>query len=301
MTTPPYPGPLAAAPTETSPLAESPATASYGGKEAVALASPLSSPRGRHRWLREWRDTIHRSLRTARHLIWPLGIFAAFVAASTAVYHHLEGWSWGLSVYFCIVAMTTVGYGDVVPVTDGGKIFTIIYIFLSFTIVFSCIALIFAAVGSQSDKGNNAVLAALRAGAQRREKKKEADEDPDTPVSSLYAAERRDRRETMRRTMTEKMLQQRRDDARHGYKRDFLQVSLSLCVVILSFAMLDHFSEGRPYLDSFYWAVVTVSTVGFGDMAPQEPRTRTVVAWRPIEHPGPHCAPTGRPPCVQSN
>lgn len=45
-------------------------------------------------------------------------------------YHSVEGWGWVDSLYFCVITLSTVGYGDFSPQTAAGKIFTIIYIFM---------------------------------------------------------------------------------------------------------------------------------------------------------------------------
>jgi hypothetical protein len=45
-------------------------------------------------------------------------------------YHLVEGFSWVDAFYFCVTTLATVGYGDINPVTDIGKIFTSFYIFL---------------------------------------------------------------------------------------------------------------------------------------------------------------------------
>ncbi len=44
-------------------------------------------------------------------------------------YHAVEKWSVIDSLYFSVVTLTTVGFGDISPQTDFGKIFTIIYLF----------------------------------------------------------------------------------------------------------------------------------------------------------------------------
>lgn len=46
----------------------------------------------------------------------------------TVVFHYLEKFSWVDAYYFSIVTLTTVGYGDLTPQTDLGKIFTTFYI-----------------------------------------------------------------------------------------------------------------------------------------------------------------------------
>jgi hypothetical protein len=45
----------------------------------------------------------------------------------TAIYHVLEDWSWIDSLYFCTVAVTTVGFGDLTPTSDGSKLVTVFY------------------------------------------------------------------------------------------------------------------------------------------------------------------------------
>ncbi len=53
------------------------------------------------------------------------------IIGSTAFYIETEHWSVIDALYFSVTTMATVGYGDLVPKTDVGKVFTMIYVFLS--------------------------------------------------------------------------------------------------------------------------------------------------------------------------
>lgn len=57
-----------------------------------------------------------------------LGASIFILFGGALVYSYLEGWSYLDSLYFAAITLSTVGYGDFSPQTDGGKVFTIIYI-----------------------------------------------------------------------------------------------------------------------------------------------------------------------------
>ena len=57
-------------------------------------------------------------------LLWAIST----LLGGTLIYHRLEGWNYLDSLYFCVVSLATVGYGDYTPSTPGAKIFTIFYI-----------------------------------------------------------------------------------------------------------------------------------------------------------------------------
>ena len=66
-----------------------------------------------------WRDPETKAL--------PI-VAAALVLSGTMFYWRVEDWTIIQSLYFCIVTLTTVGFGDLAPTTAGAQIFTIFYI-----------------------------------------------------------------------------------------------------------------------------------------------------------------------------
>ena len=58
----------------------------------------------------------------------PVLIYVAIIIFLGAViYHWLEGWSWIDAVYFVVITLTTIGYGDFSPTTPLTKVITIFY------------------------------------------------------------------------------------------------------------------------------------------------------------------------------
>jgi voltage-gated potassium channel len=60
---------------------------------------------------------------------WPAILWAlTTLLIGTFFYHWMEGWSYLDSLYFCVVSLGTVGYGDFTPTTPAAKLFTIVYL-----------------------------------------------------------------------------------------------------------------------------------------------------------------------------
>ena len=66
-----------------------------------------------------WRDPETKAL--------PV-VAGALVITGTIVYWRFEDWTIIQALYFSVVTLTTVGYGDLHPTHPGTQIFTIIYI-----------------------------------------------------------------------------------------------------------------------------------------------------------------------------
>jgi len=57
-------------------------------------------------------------------------VLVFYITFGATFYHIVEKWNWLDCFYFCVVTVATVGYGDFVPKTPAGKLFTMGYIFL---------------------------------------------------------------------------------------------------------------------------------------------------------------------------
>jgi len=63
--------------------------------------------------------------RVRRKIIYALALLFTIYFISVVAFHTLEGWSWEDSIFFTTSTITTVGYGDMVPKTYYGRLFTI--------------------------------------------------------------------------------------------------------------------------------------------------------------------------------
>jgi voltage-gated potassium channel len=68
-----------------------------------------------------WSDTEFRHI---------LILVIALIFTGVIFYSSVEGWSIIDSLYFSIVTLATVGYGDLSPHTTLGKLFTVVYILI---------------------------------------------------------------------------------------------------------------------------------------------------------------------------
>ena len=126
---------------------------------AIALI-PVRFTRAVRRGLR---DPEFRSL---------FGLVVLTLAAGTAFYWDVEEWSLLDSFYFSAITLATVGYGDFVPTTPGGKLFTVFYVFAGVGIILAFVQTVARASVAQRDH--------TRALLGRRSRTPKSEDDSDT-------------------------------------------------------------------------------------------------------------------------
>jgi len=81
-------------------------------------------------------DIQNSNINLFRSFIFAIVIFLILLFGGSFVYSHVEAWSFLDSIYFTVVTVTTIGYGDIVPQTITGKIFTMFFSFFGIAMAF---------------------------------------------------------------------------------------------------------------------------------------------------------------------
>ncbi len=70
--------------------------------------------------------SFNRILRHPRHQAFALSMVIV-VATGVVFYRLAEGWSLADSLYFTVIALSTIGFGDLAPTTTFSRLFTVFY------------------------------------------------------------------------------------------------------------------------------------------------------------------------------
>ena len=110
-----------------------------------------------------WRDPETKAL--------PV-VAGVLLLTGTLFYWRFEDWSIIQSLYFCVVTLTTVGFGDLTPTSDGTQLFTIFYILTGLGILVALLASVAEHYIEQKSERTGA-RERLRARRERRRGSKE--------------------------------------------------------------------------------------------------------------------------------
>lgn len=157
-----------------------------------------------------------------RHTL-PFIILGSFMGLGCLVYPEFENWTLAECLFFSIEVVTAVGWGSVVPETNEGKLFTILYTVLATLVMASAISMIMDFI----------VESALDDLMDALESKALNSKDTDCPWAN--------------------------------FRQRVLMVLFLLITGILFFWKVD----GMTLVDASYFCIVSMTTIGFGDIIPQ--------------------------------
>lgn len=150
------------------------------------------------------------------------------------------------ALYFCIVTMCTIGYGDIAPLTPLTKLFACVFVLVGFGFID---ILLSGVVNYVLDLQESLILAGIQMGQQQHQAQSQSQSH-----SHHHGFSARDYI----------------FDVAKGRMRIRLKVGLALGVVVLCIgmgALVLHFLEHLNWIDSVYLSVMSVTTVGYGDRA----------------------------------
>ena len=133
------------------------------------------------------------------------------------------------ALYFAVVTMTTVGYGDLVPETVGAKLFTCAFVFVGFGLVG---VLLSSAASYLVEKQEKLLVQKIYLKYMRKHNKKELVVDDEDVIAAHW-----------------KVL--------------IAGVAVAIHFVAGMFALM--WWEGMGFIDGFYLVCATVTTLGYGD------------------------------------
>lgn len=88
-------------------------------------------------------DTLKEMMSNTRiQLLTAASALIGLIIGGTVAYHIIERWSWVDSFYFAVTTITTVGYGDLTPTTQGSRLFTAFFVLAGVGIALTALTII---------------------------------------------------------------------------------------------------------------------------------------------------------------
>lgn len=200
---------------------------------------------------------------SARSNIVALLLVLSYIGATILVFHFVEDWSVVDCVYYSMVIVTTVGYGDVIPVTTAGKAVTIFFAFYG-------ICTIGIALGQLA----SLFLERQKSIAKQATKSLLKNVDNAAETTAAHAKEARldgklKKKSKAPKKQLPKWVRVIFSDNNKAIVQALIPIFVSIGAGLIVGAI-----EGWPILDCFYYSIITVTTVGFGDLSPKSEGAR---------------------------
>lgn len=265
--------------------------------KSIMQAPPSSNNDPEHK-----KREMQKASSQRRQVCMALLIIFLFLGSGAVFYPIYEGWTVLDSFYWGMVTITTVGYGDMGPVTVAGRVFTSFYVMAGVGIIGVAVGIVGGYVMEQQEKYTAIMLKEAQelALADHNDESSDSDDDADSTANVLKAQSLAAKREME--------LLKRKFDAsplgclyRFGMK--WLKIFTPVSVVLgIGMAVMmtqepmdpqitlcdDAGGDGNngtdclfpnqtykmTFVNAIYWGLVTGTTVGYGDISPTTDGTK---------------------------
>eukprot|EP00037_Helgoeca_nana_P027545 m.315919 g.315919 ORF g.315919 m.315919 type:complete len:556 (+) comp27535_c0_seq1:52-1719(+) len=226
----------------------------------------------------------------------PIIAIVVYFLCGLIFYTQYEGWTFVDALYFCIVVVTTIGYGDNNPIeTDGGKLFTAAFALLGVSVVFGSLSIVLDVIQEKSKQlaaqaAKSAVAKSFAAPAARLKTQhpegypeqtsinvEETDTDAahlpiaDTPHTAAPAG----KQGFIARCVNRVLQYYRRTPFLRTLVWMIFIMGIGIVFVVSHPRVESNDDDGSPtedrytFVEGLYWVCITGTTVGFGDFSPE--------------------------------
>ena len=173
----------------------------------------------------------------------PVLLLTSYIVTGVIAFSFVfENWNAIDSIYFCVVTFTTVGYGDLSPGTEAGRLFTIFYAFAGISLIGVALGDIMASL----TEANEEKIAKI---------KKENENFSDEKNKNGDEASANKSKDVMDNYSFKSFLKQ------NWHYFPMMMIMLVICCTGSS-------RKGKSFIDMAYFWAMTVTTIGYGDCAP---------------------------------
>lgn len=192
-----------------------------------------------------------------------------------------QQWSFSGAFLYSLTVITTIGYGNIAPKTNWGKLVTILYAIFGIPLMFLYLTNIGNILAKSFKYVYGRIFFRRRLGDQRRGRQQQLEQyqihhimlqdatSPNAGANSIV-----DSSTLIRNKLNSDLTKDDLDDEGvTNYTKPRVTVPITLCLSIIAGyicggAAIFSVWEGWDYLDGSYFCFVTLSTIGFGDLVP---------------------------------
>lgn len=169
-------------------------------------------------------------------------VLAVYFGLSILIFSNLEGWNWFDCVYFAVITLMTVGYGDFAPTHLVSRLFVIVFILVALIVVATAVGQFLeslVALEIQNDKARKALLL----------------KEP----SAIGVFDEQAKQ--------------------NNWRRRFLAclAAIGVLLTVSTIFALVFVEDCQTVVDALYFSVVTLTTIGYGDVEPRKVSSKVVV------------------------